>query len=320
MTFAMNLRLLYRLLCVFVCSTATVFSFFSAPDTRSWAQVTDDFVAREAQHANEGSRDGCRLKKLDPKRALTFLMPFLAKDRPLGLRVKAIGALGWSSLQDAVPALSVIAKDATESEQVRAMALNPGLRYMKSPEAVKTASSLAADQSKSIRGSAYWVLSDHGTDSAIEVLESRLRSNDRPLLKQLMYALAFSKHPRAGKIVFDLVDFPAIQHDEELLTAYSITMAQYSIAEAQQNMLDVAQQPGRPLSSYYALCYFGSFPSEAVASVLIAYIEADRPANDLYESVTRFINSPKLTEESRRKLSVFIASGKVKKAEQTIPK
>lgn len=304
------------LLTLFVCSSATVFSgCLAPPDTRSWDQVSADFVAHEAQNASGGGSDGQRLKELDPKRAVAFLMPFLGKDRPFGLRVKAVNALGWSSSQEAIPALSAIALDPTEREQLRAEALNPGLRYMKSPEAVKTASLLATDKSSYVRSSAYWVLSDHGTDRAIEVLESRIKADDRPLLGQLMYALLYSKHQRAGKIVFDNVDFSQIQQDEKLLCAYSITMDRYRTFEAQENMLAVARQPTRPPSSYYALRYFAFFPCEDAATVLIAYVKADRSGLDLYESVTQFIKSPNLTEKSRAELSAFITSGKVRKAE-----
>ncbi len=310
----------FRLLSILLCSAETAFCLSIAPpDKRTWEQVTADFIAREGQHANDGDYDGRRLKELDPKRAVSFLMPFLAKDCSFGLRVKAIGALGWSSFKEAVPALCAIAKDATDNEEVRAEALNPGLRYMKNPQAVETAASLAEDNSVRIRGSAYWVLSDHGTDKAVAVLEARLRSNDRPLFRQLIYALAFSKHPRAGQIVFDNCAFSTLQPDEELLRAYSIAMESYHVPEAQQNMLTVAQQPGHPLSAYYALRYFSAFPRQDVVPALIARIEAAKPVNDLYETVTQFIKSPKITDESKKTLSEFITSGKVKKAERLFP-
>lgn len=296
-------------------SVAALALSLAPPDTRSWDQVAADFAAREAQSANDGMDDGHRLKELNPKQAVTFLTPFLAKDRPFGLRVKAIGALGWSSFQEAVPALSAIAKDETENESIRAQALNPGLRYMKSADAVATATSLATHKSDYIRGSAYWVLSDHATDSAIEVLSSRLRAKDKPLLGQLVYALYFSKHPKAGRIVFDLVDFTVLKDDQNLLEAYATTMEQYRIPEAQQHMLALAKQPTQSLPSYYALRYFASFPREEVVPALIARIEAQTGVSDLYESFTEFIKSPAITAESKKKLSGYIASGKVKKPE-----
>ena len=300
----------------FVATAAFATTYFS--DTRSWAQVTADFVAREGQNANDGADDGRRLKELDPKKAAAFFMPFLAKDQPEGLRVKAVGALGWSAFHEAIPALCAIALDTTDREQIRAAALNPGLRYMKHPDAVKTASALAADESNRIRSGAYWVLSNHGTDEAIEVLAARLRANDKPLLEQLIFALTFSNHERAGKIVFDAVDFSALPHDEQHLYAYARAMEQYRIPEAQQNMLSVAQQPTRPLSCYYALRYFSSFPREDVARVLIAYIEAGSPASELYDTVTEFIKSPTISNESKMALSAFVDRGRIKKAKRRL--
>jgi hypothetical protein len=285
------------------------------PDTRSWEQTTADFVARVGRHANDGYHDGLHLKELDAKRAAAFLIPFLAKNRPYGLRLKAIGALGWSSFHEAIPALSTIALDATDNEEIRAEALNPGLRYMKNPDAVKTATALAADKSVSIRSGAYWVLSGHGTDAAIEVLSARLCASDTPLIEQLIFALTLSKHPRAGKVIFEHVDFSALPHNERHFQAYSIAMEHYRIPEAQQNMLFLAQQPEWPLSCFYALRYFSAFPREDVAPALIAYIEANKPLTDLYETVSEFIKSPKVGDETKSKLSAFIASGQVKKPE-----
>jgi len=289
------------------------------PDKRSWEQVTADFVAREVKFTNDGDYDGRRLKELDPKRAAAFLIPFLAKEQPLGMRVKAIGALGWSSFHEAIPALSAIALDPTDNEAIRARVLNPGLRYMRHPEAVKTAAALANDKSDGIRSGALWVLSDHGTDDAIDVLAARLRANDKPLITQLIFALTFSKHRRAGKIIFDLVDFSALPHDERHLHAYSIAMEEYRIPEAQANMFVIAQQPERPLSAYYALRYFSTFPREAVVPALVAYIEANKSVSDLYDTVTEFIKSRQITDESKAKLSAFIATGKVKNFEQFNP-
>jgi hypothetical protein len=298
-------------------SVAALALTLAPPDTRTWEQVTADFAAREAQTANDGQDDGRRLRELNPKRAAEFLIPFLAKDRPPGLRVKAIGALGWSSFQEAVPMLSAIAKDETERIGIRASALNPGLRYMKSSAAVATAISLATDKSDDIRRDAYWVLSEHGTDSAVEVLASRLGAGDKPLRRDLVYALLFSEHKRAARIVFNLVDFSTVQHDDELLTAYAAVMAKYRLPEAQQHMLALIKDPARArsLPLYWALCYFASFPREDVVPALIAYIEAGTGVIELYESVTEFIRSPAISAESKKTLSAFVVSGKVAKPE-----
>lgn len=289
---------------------------YPPPDTRTWEQVTTDFVARPGTHS--GDFDGSRLEELDPKRAAAFFIPLLAKTQPDRLRVKAIEALGWSSLREAIPALSTIALNAADKDAIRALALNPGLRYMDHPEALKTASALIADPSQSVRSEALWVLSEHGTNEAVELLATRLRANDKPLLDKLMCALYSSKHPRAGKLVFTSVDFSKLPREERYLHAYALTLDAYPVPEAQQNMLVIAQQPKQPLSSYYALRYFRAFPSEDVVPALVAGINANRASRNLYETVAAFINSPKISDESKANLSAFIASGKIKKTEPLI--
>ena len=81
----------------------------------------------------------------------------------------------------------------------------------------------------------------------------------------------------------------------------------------------IATQPDHPLSAYYALRYFGTFPREDVVPALVAYIEANSPVNDLYETVAEFIKSPKVTDESKERLSKFITSDKLKKTGPSIP-
>ena len=298
---------------IFLLIVATTFATtYAPPDTRSWEQVTVDFIAHPGRFAKDGDYGGRRLKELDPKRAAAFLIPFLAKTQPDGVRVKAIGALGWSSFHEAIPALSAIALDATDNEAIRAQVLNPGLRYMKHPEALKTASALIADPSPNIRRGALWVLSEHGTDEAVELLAARLRANDKPLLDQLMCALYFSKHPRAGKLVFSSVAFSNLA-DERCRHAYALTMEAYRLAEAQQNMLLIAQQPDQPSSAHYALRYFTSFPREDVAPALIAFIESKRYSGDLYNTVTEFIKSPNVADKTKATLSALITSGNFRK-------
>lgn len=150
--------------CAIVLLLCSAFArLYPPPDTRSWEETIHDFRAYHAQHAHEGERDGRRLKALDPKRAARFLLPFLSKDHPRGLRVKAVGALGWSAFREAIPSLSAIALDESEDEPLRYEALNPGLCYMRHPEAVRTASIVANDKSLTVRGAAYWVLAHHGS-------------------------------------------------------------------------------------------------------------------------------------------------------------
>ncbi len=301
------------LVLMFLGSASNGLSELAPPDTRSWEQGTADFIAQKAQHPNDGIYDGQRLKELDSKRAVTFLMPLLAKKQPIELRIKAVGALGWMSFQEAIPALSAIAKDATENEDIRVAALNPGLRYMKNLKAEQTAAALAVNKSELIRAAAYWVLSQHGTDSAIDVLEACLRASTKALDRDLIRALSLSKHKRAGKIIFDHCDFAALRGDEQLLWEYSMAMEQCRPPEAQQNMLSLAKQLTHPSSAYCALLYFGSLPRDDVVPALLAYIESDKRGLDVYEPVMQFIKSPKISDKSKKKLSELVATGQVKK-------
>jgi hypothetical protein len=78
-------------------------------------------------------------------------------------------------------------------------------------------------------------------------------------------------------------------------------------------MLVIAQQPDQPPSAYYALRYFTSFPREDVAPALIAFIEARRYANDLYDTVAEFIKSPNVADKTKATLSALITSRKLRK-------
>lgn len=285
------------------------------PDTRTWDEVTADFVATEAKSPfNNG--DGPRLKALDPQKALKFLLPYLGKQHLKGLRMKAIGALGDCAFQEAIPALSAIAKDVAEDDELRGGSLNPGLRYMKSPVAVEAAASVAEDKSRYVRTSAYWVLSEHGSDRAVSVLEKRIQTKglSEYELDNLINALYYSKSRRAGKIIFSNCDFSTLPNNENLLCSYARIMMEFRIPDAQQTMLRIVKMPGRELKTRYALCYFKSFPREDVVPTLIAYINKHN-SEGLYDTVTAFANSESISEASRKTLNGFLVSGTVKKDE-----
>ncbi len=295
-------------------SEVVAFSAFP-PDERSWEEVTADFIKRSGEGFNR--TDGHRLKELDPKRAVEFLMSYLAKDKPERLRLEAIGALGCEAFQEAVPALSAIAKDVSDSEGVRARALNPGLRYVKGPVAFETAAALTTDKSRFVRTSAYFVLSDFRTDQALNVLETRVQSKGLSDLElgKLICALWLTEIPRAGQIILSNCDFATLPDDENLLGKYSMAMEHYRISEAQSIMLRIAQKPGCELSTYYALRYFSSFPREDAVPALVAFINGKGPyaTENLFETVTAFSESPVITEKSKNTLRGFLTTGKVKK-------
>ncbi len=133
-----------------------------AADPRTWDQVVASFMAWP--DASSSDYEGRRLKELDRERAVSFLVPLLTKDHPVGLRVKAIWALGWNAFDEAIPALTSIAQDETDDEYVRGEALHPGLLYMNRQEALSVARALANHKSENIRKHASWLLSSHGED------------------------------------------------------------------------------------------------------------------------------------------------------------
>ncbi len=287
------------------------------PDTRSWDEVTADFVKDQDVRYSYHGRDGLRLKEIDPKRAISFLLPFLAKNQPYGLRMKAVGGLGQAAFQEAIPALSEIAKDTAENAYLRSQVLDPGLRHMKSPIAVETALAVMSDKSTIVRTAAYRLLSEHGTDQAINALEKAFQTENISTfeLKVLIGALSGTKDRDAGKTIFSNCDFSTLPNDENLLAAYCRAMLQYRTPEARQTMLLIAQQPDCRISAYYALQYFSSFPSEEVVPALIAFVtgHGDYSHLSLHETVTVFSKAPNITEESRKIFSDLLTSGRVKK-------
>ena len=307
----------------FVLGTAIAAAAVASPDKRSWDEVTHDFVTGPADAAMDGGQDGQRLRELDPKRAAAFLLPFLTREQPHGLRLKAIKALGNGSFKEAIPALSAIAMDTTEAEDIRYSALNPGLRYMYHPEAIRTASALVNDKAFQVRSAAFWVLSDNGSDAAVSVLAERLRVKDPQDTIDLINAIAYahSRNPKAGKILFDQYRFRDLVADEKLLIAYASAMSQCRIPDARQMMLEIALYPEegpmtiRPTACDYALGYFESFPCKEVVPVLIESIAKHPRKDDFFTTVTAFLKSDQIPEADKQKLAALITSGKVQKPE-----
>ena len=295
------------------------------PDTRSWEDVTHDFVTGTAGFAMDPSRDGLRLRELDPTRVAAFLLPFLAKDQPRVLRLKAITALGHARAQEAVFALSAIAQDTTEDAEIRYSALNPGLRYMYHPEAIRTASALVNDKAFQVRSAAFWVLSDNGSDAAVSVLAERLRVKDPQDTVDLMNALVYTRNPRAGKILFDQYRFRDLVADEKLLKAYASAMSDCRFPDAREMMLEIALYPEegpmpiRPTARDHALGYFESFPCKEVVPVLIEAIAKHPRKDDFFTTVTAFVKSDQIPEADKQKLTALITSGKGQKPELPMP-
>lgn len=282
---------------------------YAPPDERSWDEVVATFTLVDPEQPN-GERDGSRLKELDPKRAASFIIPFLSKSQPRLLRIKAITACGVG-LQECVPALSAIARDPSEEEWLRSQALNFGLRNVQHPDAIRTAIDLVEDKSLQVRRSAYWVLAEHGTDEAVAVLVKRLRAKDLPLTRDLIYTFLTSKRPDASKIVFEncvLKDLPP-----DALGAYAEVMRTSFFPPAEEAMFSLLPGADWPLQAR-VLAYFSAFPREDVVPYLIKHIETDRFGKNgtAAETVATFLESPKISAESKGKLRALQAAGKVR--------
>lgn len=303
------LKILPLLTLCFACSASWATSYVI--DKRSWSEVTQNFAVSPIRGANDGEGDGFRLKALDQKAAFEFLHPLLSRNQPREIRLKAIGALGYPAFQEAIPALSAIALDATEDVYVRAEALNCGLRYMHHPDAVRAAFALANHKSAMIRAAAYRVLGEHDMDQTIEVLKKRARTKDPEAAKMLISEMAYSERADAARLVHE--NCPLSAMPLQAVHDYTYIMERARLPEAQGSMLVLLQHADWKIHES-TLRYFGSFPQESVVPHLVADIEKSQHyvSATLYETVARFVASPTLSSESRAKLSELIASRRVR--------
>jgi hypothetical protein len=161
------------------------------------------------------------------------------------------------------------------------------------------------------------VLSDLRNDQALNILETRIQSKDLSNfeLAELISALWATKMPRAGQIILSNCNFSTLPDDEDLLKKYSIAMEHYRIPGAQPTMLRIAQKADWEFSTYYALRYFSSFPREDAVSAFIAFTngQGGYAHLSLFDTVTAFTESSAITEESKKTLRGYLATGKVKK-------
>jgi len=287
-------------MCVLAASAVS----FAPPDERSWDEVTQNFTTAGWRH---GGEDGHRLKALDEKHAAEFLLPFLSKSHPSEIRLKAIAALGKPGFQEAIAALSAIAKD--ESDELRIDALNSGLRYMKHPDAVRAAIDLTEDKSVRVRKAAYLVLGEHGTNRAVAGLLRRLRAKDAPAMRELVTAFLISNRRDAAEIVFQNCSLSDLSHDA--IRPYATLMWQQLYAPAQENMLALLSISDHSIQAT-VINYFGAFPREDVVPHLIRYIQTSQFSRQIAhgETVTAFLESPNISAESKEKLRSLQAMAK----------
>ena len=272
--FSSRLRII-RTIALFCCLSFLAQSAFAtsfavpSTDERTWDEVVVHLQSPVVPGRWYASEDGKRLKELDEPCAAAFLMSLLGTPH----RANAMEALGWGVFKEAIPALAAIALD--KKAENRVLALNPGLRYMNDQRAIDTAKTLSTDDEPAVREAAYWVLSGHGTDEAVTTLQKRLKEGDAQKTSELIYALNFSKHPRAGDIVFENSRWPKVINDESTLRAYALTMTNYSVVRASDRMLSVMENENS-LIRFYALRYFGKFPRQEAAEAILRLATAKK--------------------------------------------
>ena len=283
-----------------------------AADRRTWEQVVESFLDNEAGDPVDGERDGRRLLELDRRKAVTFLKEHLDRSHSLGIRRKAIWALGGCSVAEAFPEFASIARDEKENRLIRAAALSPGLRYMKRQDAVDIAASLMNSPDGNIRRSAYLVLSEHGTDQCVRLLQQAL--NRQEDLVGLVGAIAGTNNPKAGKIVFDAVDLDSAMKDRELLRSYVRAMVAYKVKEAIPLMFRLTDHEDN-IVALNAIQFFREYPQEELVPRLVGFVlREDNPlGHSVYDTFLSFLNSPNISSASKEKLRNIMKREKMKK-------
>ncbi len=292
------------LLFCFIC-----FAIRIPEDNRTWKQVVNDFKQKPAKQANDGYDDGKRLILLNPNRAKRFLIRYLNQKHPYQLRLKAIGALGWNSVKEAIPKISNIALDEKEKEVLRIAALNPGLRYMNDSIAIETAILLVNNANPNLRFSSYWVLSKHGNDKALLYLKDALKK-EKGNKKKVLYPFFYSENIKAGEIVYENCHFEEIKENEKALQAYSYIMSKYKVKEAKSKMYSLTRHENSIVASN-ALIFFGNSPENKIVSLIVDFVNRGTSLNSkLYNTICVFLESENINELNKKKLKNLIDTGK----------
>jgi HEAT repeat protein len=287
-------------------------------DERSWNEAFESFMASSA-NSGQLMTDGKRLLELDQKKAAPLLLQYLDKSHPSDLRLKAIVVLGRGSIKEAIPYLKEIANDPDEPDELRCTALNPGLRYMHDGEALAVGRHLFQHSNKAIRIEAYWVLSEHGTDSAVDALTQAIRTSPlHPMeLKTIIYALKYSKNPRAGQIVYENVSFEQLFIDNYLLSAYVETMTTYKILQAKPQIVQLLSHADQSIR-ISALHYFANFPSDDIVDDIVDFVkrtDSEWWKNRLYGTIFQFINAEEISPMNKELLKKLQEEHHIRKIE-----
>jgi len=247
-------------LCLFAaaqCAVGKSAACIAPPDERTWDEA---FAAISTTNVNHyGDRDAARLQQLDHGRTLELLLGWLPKEQPDYLRRRAIRCLGYNAFREAIPQIEAIVRSRSETPELRCLALNIGLRYMRVPKALAIAKAFAKHDSSGMRLAAYWVLSDYGKKEAWCLLRTAL-ATDLELQCELVYALHLSGDPKAGQIVYDAIEPHTLEKDPELAWLYALVMRDHSIVSAAPTMVRLLESSHK-MTKRYAMDFFVQHPT-----------------------------------------------------------
>jgi hypothetical protein len=241
-------------------------------DNRTWEHVVAHLTDISPNNTSDrGERDAKRLKELDYHKALETLLPLLSCGNPEILRLRVIDGIGRCGFREAIPAIEKIVSAPTETLGLRRLALNIGLRYMESDKAVDIAERYVDDKDEGMRRSAHWVLSDHGGNREIMILEKCLKT-DRELRANILFALYGTGNEKVGHLVFKILDVQEVHTNTYIAWIYSEIMAQYRIPEASEVMFSLFSHESSRVKRN-ALVYFIRLPHVTAIPVMIKYLE-----------------------------------------------
>jgi hypothetical protein len=272
------------------------------PRTWTWEEITQDFATLAPDRSDFSERDGALMKNLNPAGTLTFLLPFLAKDRPQGVRLNALYALRAAALPESARVVEGIALDLTEDPRVRYSALWPFLTKFDKTRAADIGLTCLRDKERTVRLGAYWLVGQTGGTAVIDALKERffLAAEEKQLALQ---ALGNTKDPAAIKFLVEHSPIDHLRSDKDWRDNFVRAMAATPIAEAQPTMLALMNE-GDHLLRAQALPYFRALPSAEVGPCIVDYFNDPKTRRGLktYADVWFFANSPALTEESKEPL------------------
>jgi hypothetical protein len=206
-----------------------------------------------------GYHDAARLKEIDHDRTLKLLLGWLPKEQPDYLRHRAIRCLGYNAFRESIPQIEAVIRNPKEAPELRCLAMNIGLRYMRVPKALDIAKEFAEHKNPGMRNAAYWVLSDYGNEKAWSVLRGALRT-DRELRHELVYALHKSGDPEAGHVVYDAVQAQELEGNPALAWRYALVMKDHHITMAAPIVAQFVDSSDR-MTKRYVTDYFVHNPS-----------------------------------------------------------